>query len=84
MVRCVETGRGSKGSVFVCDVEGVGDIIIRALKVAPYKYRLAVENRRHRHLLPITILARNRSTLRRRIEEYLRAYVEKYLNFETK
>jgi len=68
MVRCTETGRGPKGSIFVCWTPR-GDIVLRAKKIAPYKYDIYSE-------LPpgeykTVLYAPNRRELRKRIEEWL-------------
>lgn len=68
MVRCVETGRGVKGSVFVCETPK-GDIILKARKIAPYKYDIYSEHPRGEY--KTVIYARNRRELRRKIEEWL-------------
>ena len=38
-IRCVETGRGPEGSVFVCWTPE-GDVVLKARKLAPYKLSL--------------------------------------------
>jgi len=68
IVHCVETGRGPKGSIFVCWTPR-GDIVLRAKKIAPHKYDIFSE-------VPFgeyktTMYATDRRTLRRRIEEWL-------------
>ncbi|RLG50037.1 MAG: hypothetical protein DRN90_00240 [Thermoproteota archaeon] len=67
-VRCTETGRGSKGSVFVCWTPK-GDIVLKARKVAPYKYDIVSEYPLGR--FKVTMYAPNRRDLRKRIEEWL-------------
>jgi len=67
-IRCIETGRGPKGSIFVCWTPR-GDVILKAKKVAPYKYDVFSE-------VPFgeyktVMYAPDRRTLRRRIEEWL-------------
>ena len=67
-VRCIETGRGSKGSVFVC-MTPRGDIVLKAKKVAPYKYDILSEYPYGEY--KTVLYAPNRSELRKRIEEWL-------------
>jgi hypothetical protein len=66
-VFCIETGRGPKGSIFVCSTPR-GNITIRARKVAPHKYSISSE-------LPpgyeTVMYAPNRRELRKRIENWL-------------
>ena len=73
VVRCVETGRGSKGSIFVCWTPR-GDVILRAKKVAPYKYDVYSELPRGE--FKTIMFAPNRSMLRERIEEWLESFFE--------
>ena len=67
-VRCIETGRGSKGSVFVCWTPR-GDVVLKARKVAPYKYDIFSEYPYGKY--KTVLYAPNRSELRKRIEEWL-------------
>jgi len=67
-VRCTEVGRGTLGSIYVCETP-VGRVQLRAKRIAPYKYDIYSE-------IPVgkyktTMYARNRDTLRRYIEEWL-------------
>ncbi len=67
-IRCVETGRGEKGSVFVCWTPR-GDVILRARKLAPYKYGITSEVPLGRY--KTIMYAPDRRELRKRIEEWL-------------
>jgi len=67
-VRCVETGRGPKGSVFVCWTPR-GDVVLKAKKVGSYKYDVFSEVPHGEY--KATIYASSRSELRRRIEGFL-------------
>ena len=68
MIRCVEIGRGAKGSIFVCATPR-GDIVIRARKIAPYKYDIYSELPRGKY--KTVMYAINRRVLRKKIEEWL-------------
>lgn len=69
-MRCIEVGRGSKGSIFVCartpDEPG---IVLRARKIGPYKYDIYSEFPRGKY--KTVMYAPNRGELRKRIEEWL-------------
>jgi len=67
-VRCTEVGRGVKGSIYVCETPA-GRIQLRAIRVAPYKYDVYSEIPAGAY--KTTMYARNRSVLRRQIEEWL-------------
>ena len=68
-VRCITTGKGSKGAVFVCSSPS-GDVVVHARKVAPYKYRITATLRR-KHL-ETTIYSPTIRTLRRRVEDWVK------------
>jgi len=71
---CVETGRGTKGSVFVCDTPR-GSIVLKALKTRePYKWDIFSEHPIGRY--KTIIYARNRRELRKKIEEWLERILE--------
>jgi len=73
-VRCVETGAGSKGSVFVCETP-VGDVGVRVLKTsAPYLWTVYTEYPFKKYT---TMRALNRNRLRKYIEEWI-AYILKH------
>ena len=67
-VFCTETGKGPKGSIFVCWTPR-GDIVLRARKIAPYKYDVFSEVPFGKY--KISMYAPNRRELRKRIEEWL-------------
>ena len=67
-VRCTETGRGSKGSVFVCWTPR-GDVVLKAKKVAPNKYDVFSEYPYGEY--KTVMYAPNRRELRKRIEDWL-------------
>ena len=73
-VRCIETGRGPEGSVFVCSTP-VGDIVLKAKKTAPYKYDIYSEYPRGKY--KTVMYASSRSVLRRQIEEWLEYLLSK-------
>lgn len=66
--RCITTGKGEKGAVFVCETSR-GDIVIKALKTAPGKYDVysEVPNKKYKTV----ILAPNITELRKRVAEWL-------------
>ena len=72
-VRCIETGRGPKGSTYVCETPE-GSIVLKAVKTAPYKYDVYSEYPRGR--FKTVIRARRRGEVRRRIEEWLEYLME--------
>jgi len=73
-VRCTETGRGPKGSVFVCWTPQ-GDVVLKARKTAPRKYEVFSELPYRKYAT--TMYAPNRRILRRKIEEWLESLLGK-------
>lgn len=73
-VRCTETGRGPKGSIFVCSTPE-GDVTIRALKEAPYTWRVFSEYpyRKYETIMRVS----RRRQLRILIEEWLERVIGK-------
>jgi len=70
-VRCIETGRGRKGSMFVCYTPQ-GDIAFRALKQAPHLWSIEVEYPTTlKNTLSTHLRAPNQKELRRYIEEWV-------------
>jgi len=67
-IRCVETGRGPEGSVFVCWTPE-GDVVLKARKLAPYKYDVFSEFPYMKY--KTVMYASRRAELRRKIEEWL-------------
>ena len=67
-IRCIETGRGSKGSIFVCWTPR-GDVILRARRTGTYKYEVFSEHPYGKY--KTVMYAPNRRELRKRIEEWL-------------
>ena len=67
-VFCTETGRGPKGSIFVCWTHK-GDIVLRARKIGPNKYDIFSESPPGKY--KIIMYASNRRDLRKRIEDWL-------------
>ena len=72
-VFCVETGRGPKGSIFVCQTPK-GDVVLRARKEAPYLY--SVRSEVPWGTYKITLRARTRRELREKIEEWMSHLIE--------
>jgi len=78
-VRCTETGRGSKGSIFVCDTP-VGDFEVRALREAPYKWSLSAMGflrKGDRILRYFGTVRCRRNFLRRNVTEWLSSRLER-------
>ncbi len=73
MIRCVETGRGAKGSIFVCWTPR-GDVVLRAEKTSPYKYDVYSVLPRGEY--KTIMYATNRRELRRKIEEWLESLLK--------
>jgi len=70
-VKCTETGRGSKASIYVCSpygYDGVKDYILTAYKDAPYTYRIVSDKPKG---ISITIKAGNREEVRKFLEQYI-------------
>ena len=67
-VFCTETGRGPKGSIFVCWTSQ-GDVVLRAKKVGPNKYDVFSEVPYGKY--KITMYASDRRDLRRKLEDWL-------------
>jgi len=70
-IRCTETGRGTAGSTFVCDLPQGEQIVLKAIKTAiPQMYAVYSELPRMRYM---TILygSRRGGDLKRKIEEWL-------------
>lgn len=71
MIRCVETGRGPKGSIFVCTTPR-GDIILRVVKdKAPYLWRIS-------SMLPYL---KYRTSMYARTRRHLRTYIGEWLEY---
>jgi len=71
IVRCTEIGRGQKGSIYVCNQDGTddrNDYIIRAIKDAPYTYRIVSDKPKG---ISLVIKASNRREIRRFLEQYI-------------
>ena len=68
MVRCITTGTGPKGAVIVCETPE-GDVVLKARKIAPYKYDVYSEYPRGE--FKTVMYAGNIRLLREKIEEWL-------------
>ncbi len=68
MVWCVTTGKGVKGAIIVCETP-IGDVGLKCLKVAPYKYSVYSEYPPGR--FKTVMRARNVEDLRKQIQEWL-------------
>jgi len=66
---CTETGRGTRGSIFVCDTPE-GDIIFKVKKIDAYKYSVLSEHPLGKY--KTLFYASNRGELKRKLEEWLK------------
>jgi len=68
-VRCTETGRGTKGSTFVCDLPNGDQVILKAYSLGGYQYAVFSEQPRMKY--SNLMYAKNRRDLARKLEEWL-------------